>query len=416
MDPLRIWFDPPHVRWRRVVVTVLVATVLVGLWVAQRRGVFEGAPAAAVAVKVAPAGGLDVAAVAPATSGSTQLAAAPAPARAASSAEIVCGFGVVSFDPEDEKQIDALSEELHAKLEALRVERLPIWLAQMKASPDEEVQAVAWFAQAIETWRTKVLPAVEEQGKPWAKIDVPNDGLDELARLAQRSGDPQVYGLAMHACGFLVDFSPRTACAALSFEEWARRDPDNGYPWLLASNYQAKGSARRAQLIERAMSTKELRTGWGYAYEPLSRALAPGASAQERSAIFAQAVTLTGINLMPPVSVIDHCSDDELRKDGRRTQCEYFATHLSEHSDSFMLSSFGGAIGRQLGWSKDRLDSLRQKHEAIQVAAGKQHEAQGCDGLSKIEDYLAYQSKHGELAAARRVFNSERHDTTTAKR
>ena len=41
MDPRRIWFDPPHLRWGRVFATVLIASTLLGLWVAQRRGLFD---------------------------------------------------------------------------------------------------------------------------------------------------------------------------------------------------------------------------------------------------------------------------------------------------------------------------------------------------------------------------------------
>lgn len=415
MEPLRIWFDSPHVRWGRVAVTVVVVTALVGLSVAQRRGVFEDLPAVAVA-NAASAGGLTVTAAAPAASGPAQLAAAPAPAKAASSAEIVCGFGVVSFDPEDESQIDALSDELHAKLEAHRLKRLPVWLERMKASADEEVQAVAWFAQAVEAWRTRVLPAVEEQNKHWTKLDMPIDGLDELVRLAQRSVDPKVYGLAMNACGFLADFSPKTACAGLGFEEWARRDPDNGYPWLLASTYQPKGSARREVFIERAMATKTIRSDWGYAYEPLGRALAPSASAKDRSALFAQAVTLSGIQMMAPVSVIEHCREDELRRGSRRTRCEFLATHLSENSDSFMLRQFGHAIGRNLGWSKDRLDSMKQELDAMQTALVQVDQTIGCEGLSKIEAYFSDLTKYGEIGALRRRQQAAQATSTAAAR
>lgn len=415
MDPLRIWFDPPHVRWGRVVVTVVVVTALVGVWVAQRRGVFdEPAPAAtAVAAAIAPAPSAPIAGLL--ASGTRDSGAAPAPARAASTAELVCGFGTVNFDPQDEQQIDALRDAVHAKLEAHRLERLPGWLQKMKASADEDVQAVAWFSQAVESWRNKVLPAVEEQNKHWTKLDMPIDGLDELARLAQRSTDPKVYGLAMNACGFLADFSPKTACAGLSFEEWARRDPDNGYPWLLASTYQPKGSAQREEFIERAMATKTIRSDWGYAYEPLASALAPSASEKDRSALFAQAVTVSGIQMMAPVSVIEHCREDELRRGSRRTRCEYLATHLTENSDSFMLRQFGHAIGRNLGWSKDRLDSMKQELDAMQTALVQVDQTIGCEGLSRIEAYFSDLTKYGEVGALRRRLHAAQ-TTTTAGR
>lgn len=404
MEPLRIWFDPPHVRWGRVAVTVLIVTGLVGLWVAQRRGMFDAAPAAVVASASAAPASAPAVAIGPvaAVSAVTVAAAAPVPARAASSAEFVCGLGAVSFDPQDEKQVEALSEEAFAKLEAYRAKVLPGWQEEMKEHPDEAVQAVAWLSQAVEFWRTKVLPASEEKGNPWAKQGLQIDGLDELARLAQRSASPKVYAMAMNACGFLVDFSPSTSCAALSFEDWARRDPDNGYPWLLAANYQPKGSPRRAELIERAMAAKEARAEWGFAYEPLAQALAASASPLDRSAIYAEAAALGGIQMMPPVAAIEHCSEDELRKGNRRSRCENLASFLAERSDSPILSRFGTAIGRNLGWSQDRLNMYRIDLEAVLAAAPREQDLRGCNGLATLERYLADVAKHGELGAMRR--------------
>lgn len=418
MDPLRIWFDPPHVRWGRVVVTVLVATGLVALWVAQRRGMFDDAPAvvlaAGTAASTATAGAV-AAKVAPPAAGVAVSTAGPVPGRAASSAEFVCGLGAVSFDPQDEKQIEALSEEAHARLDAYRAKVLPGWQEEMKEHPDESVQAVAWLSQAVEFWRTKVLPASEAKGNPWAKHGLQIDGLDELARLAQRSASPEVYAMAMNACGFLVDFSPSTSCAALSFEEWARRDPDNGYPWLLAANYQPKGSPRRAELIERAMAAKEARAEWGFAYEPLAKALAASASPLDRSAIYAEAAALGGIQMMPPVAAIEHCSEDELRKGNRRSRCENLASFLAERSDSPILSRFGTAIGRNLGWSEDRLNTYRNDLEAVLAAAPREQDLRGCHGLAALERYLADVAKHGELGALRRRQQAAQSATTAAR-
>jgi hypothetical protein len=206
----------------------------------------------------------------------------------------------------------------------------------------------------------------------------------------------------MNACGLLVDFSPRTACSGLSFEEWARRDPENGYPWLMASNYQPKGSLRRAELIERAMAAKQVRTAWGYAYGPLAKALGPSASPLDRSAIFAQALSLDSVQLMAPVSVIEHCREDELRKGNRRTQCEHLATYLADRSDSFLLKHFGRGIGRNLGWSKDRLDAFMQELDAAQAVAPRAQDMRGCGGLATMESFLADVANYGELGALRR--------------
>ncbi len=408
MDPRRIWFDPPHVRWGRVMATVLIVTALVGLWVAQRRGLFDDAPERVVPA-ISPVGSaIAVAAGRAASAPGVAMAAAPA----ASSAELICGLGQVDFDPSDKEQIEKLARDANEGLQAYRQRVLPGWLEEMKDSADEPTRAIAWFAEAIESWRTKGLKAAEEQNKPWAKTGVRFDGLDELARLADRSSDPKVYALAMSACGLLSDDPATTPCGLLSFAEWARRDPSNGYPWLLAVGQAPKGSAQRSELIERAMASGEVRVPWGLAHALLTKALPATGSRLDRSVVAFEAMALDGIQTMPPIGLMDYCREEELRKGERRTQCDRLAAFLAEKSDSLLLRKFARNIGRNVGWSKDRLDVIERDWQDMAAASPSLDDFGGCESLARTEAYFADVTKYGEIGALRRRLNG----TETAAR
>lgn len=397
MQPLRIWFDPPHVRWGRVALTVIVVTALLGLWVAQRRGMFDDAPAATVAA--AAATGTAASAVplatlaAPPVASAVTAAAAAGPARAASSAEIVCGLGTVSFDPNDEKQVERVTNEAMDKLAAHRQRVLPGWIEEMKSSADVQLQAGAWFLEVQRDWARSV-----EAGD----AKVPADSLEALVRLAERSSDPLPYSLAFQACESFRGKPAPTACGTLRPEAWAERDPGNAFPWLVAAGRQGIDAPQRSLYVDRALAAEDVRGAWGAMHGLLARAAMPGESELDRSARLFEAMSASGLQLLPPPSLAAHCAEGELRLGGRRTQCERLAALLMDRSDSYLLRSVGSGIGRSLGWSKDRLDALHQEQQALQAFVPAFAEMSGCDGLARMEAHFADVARHGEIGALRR--------------
>jgi hypothetical protein len=394
VDPIRIWFDPPHVRWGRVVITVLIATALVGLWVAQRRGLFD-APQARVVVAVAAAGG------APQRSGGTRAPermpiAAAAPAKAASSAEIVCGLGAVSFDPDDKTQLDALTREAEDKLQAYRDRVLPGWLEEMKSSADEQVQAVAWYLETQRTWLKK-MEKVES-----AQMAEPLDSLDELARLAQRSRNPLPYALAFQSCEMVRDRAVAPACDALRVEDWALRDPGNAYPWLVAAASSGLDAQRRSLYIERALAADVMRSTWGATQPVLARAAQGADSPLDRTVRLTEAIAVDAHVPAAQGMVIGYCGDNELRQGMRRPQCERLASFLVEKSDTLLAASLGAGIGRRLGWSADRLAVLKREQQALQEAVPTRAQIASCDGLARAEAFFADAATYGQLGALRR--------------
>jgi hypothetical protein len=398
MDPLRIWFDPPHVRWGRVVATVLVVTVLVALWVAQRRGLFDATAPQALSAASAPAApraasgaARTVVAVAPAA-GSAPLAAA-VPARAASAAELVCGLGAIEVDPANPKQQEQRAQEALARLEAHADRVMPGWLEEMKSNADVQVQAAAWLLETRRAWLKRL-----GQTRPSA----PLDSLDELIRLAERSRDPLPYALAFQACALHGQREAAPACASLRAEAWAERDPGNAFPWLAAAGTSQLDTLRRAQYIERALAADALRSSWGALHAVMAKAAPPREEALDRSARFFEAASADATVAISHSNLVAHCSEAELRQGARRQQCERLATFLTERSDSLLMAGLGQTIGRRLGWSEDRLQRLTDDLQSLQERMPADGAMSGCDGLARAEAYFADVAKYGEIGALRR--------------
>ena len=404
MEPLRIWFDPPHVRWGRVAVTVVAVTALVGLWVAERRGVFDPAPervSMAVRSSASAPGtlGPELRERTSASAPDANAAAAPSPERAASSVEVFCGVPPEQVDPADPAQIERVAAAALEKLEAHRRRVLPGWLEEMKSSADEQVQAAAWFLEAREIAGTRLM-AVGTGGA----IDkmAAFDALDELARLAERSRDPMTYALAFQACDLFQRVGAAPACNALRVEAWAERDPGNAYPWLVAASRQGVVSQRRTQYLETAMAIGEMRGTWGSMHGVMAKAAPTGEAPLDRSVRFFEAAAADSAVAIPQAIVVDHCSDTALRQGARRQQCERLAAFLTDKGDSYLFARVGNGIGRRLGWSEDRLARYTAEHESFIGVLPPDAFGTGCDGLARAEAYFADVAKYGERGALRR--------------
>lgn len=383
-------------RWGRVVATALIASALVGLWVAQRRGLFD-APSERVVPAISPVASTIAASGAARREGvappAVAVAAAAAPAKAASSVEVYCGLGAVSFDPSDEAQRERITAEAREKLQAHRARVLPGWLEEMKSSPDVQVQAAAWFLEARDVWLKRAELAQQPESL---------DALNELVRLAQRSRDPLPYALAFQSCEIYRGRAAPPACDGLSVEAWAERDPGNAFPWLFAAGQDRSDARQRARYVDNVLASGFVRGSWASLYPAMAKAAPPSEPPLDRSVRFFEASSVDSFVSVAQGGVIGHCKESELRIGARRQQCEHLAAFLAEKSDSFVEARLGSSIGKRLGWSEDRLARLKADLQALQGAMPDGAAIAGCAGLARAEAYYADVAKYGELGALRR--------------
>lgn len=407
MQPLRIWFDPPHVRWGRVAVTVVVVTALVGLWVAQRRGAFEEAPAAVDSrTGAAPEPGHPTLRPERGPRPLAQaLRLAGEPAGGTSAVELVCGLGAMPFDHTGEAQVDKAHAQALSALEAHADRAMPGWIEEMKSSSDARVQAGGWAIEARREW-TKALGSGERTK--------PSTGLAELVRLAERSRDPLPYALAFQLCELQGLRQSTPACGALSARAWAERDPGNALPWLMGAA-QSEDPQRRAEYVERALASEAMRSSSGVIQRLMVDAVGAAADPLDRSARLHEAAAAEAMLMVAQFDQGSLCSDGELRQAAVRQQCERLATHLTERSDSVLGVNTGQIIGGRLGWSVDRLERSRRELSALSEQAPREIVTSGCEGLARAEAYFADVAKYGEIGALRRRLQAAQATTTAAR-
>ena len=392
----RIWFDPPLLRWPRVLVIALIFAAGVVVWLTEQRGLWREAPAVTVAGALAPRDPSASAvptrrgpespvrvAVTPVRRSVSPQAASTV--RPVSEGEVeVCGVGLVKTNP-----VGATSAP-GAVDDPLVAHRVPAarraWLEAMQGSADVRTRAAALLLAATEG--ESLVPA---QGSPAARAR------DELAHLAVDSRDPVVYAWAMSQCMDRPGAAGGT-CQTLSHAQWTAIDPDNAWPWL---RWMEAGGVDPAEALFRAGQARQLQSHWA-ALHPLVMAVQPpGMPGLERLMMSHQAAavqrSVVGVNLPA-------CSVAALRVVGRRQACETVADMLLQRGETFVDLSLGRGLGKRLGWSPDRLAVLDEEHRALQVVGAERvarAEDLDCAAIDARVDYFSTISRIGEIGTMR---------------
>lgn len=410
MRQARLWFDTPGVRWRVVITVVVLATIVFAIWLGQRRGLWEpvsprvGSPTAGALARQAVSQA--VLPVAPDTD----------PAASASAVEVVCGSGITVGPGTGGEARDAAVESAMKRLNDHGERIAPAWIAGMKTHPDDAVKAAGWVLELRQDWeqRYKAREAKlascgddercanrlgralweEQRNRSVA-------GIDELVRLAARSRDPTTYAIAMHACTTMGHWVVNPACDALSYSEWAAREPGNGLPWLEAAAAVEDDSDKRAQLVERAFEAVDLRSHWGMMVPLTLKAAPPGSTDADRSFMMFQAIGADALLAPETTMLLRHCKSEELQRPARRLQCERLTSLLAEKSDLLITAMLPRAMGRELGWSADRLAALDTEREALAAVIPGDSELGACERQRGLESYLAEVARIGEIPALR---------------
>ena len=399
--------DPWQRRRRRAAAAVVGAGVLgLALWVGHADPRPQPAAVQAKAGDVVDAprlAGPDVA-----------VAEGPAEALSAVAAEAgeeieACGGGWVRVDG-DEKRVAA---DIDALILAKRDQVSRVTLAEMRASADERVRAAALYYQS----RLAFFSAQSDVGdckgaecarKLEAQLLLPEAHRDELARLAQSSTDPIVYGWAVGACRSARGSS---TCQLLSAAQWARLDPENAVAWLaLADEARAR---RDAQAVDDAMFHVASARSYDHAEAKLSAVILDHAPADEASLLGVAEMAARGYYFLaadtalispPPVP---YCRAKDLDDSNRRETCERIANLAAERSTSYWGQYAGRVIGKALGWPSERLKRLedeRRAYAALRVdRSGEPKEMLSCGRARAEVELIRNVAEHGEVETARKA-------------
>ena len=238
-------------------------------------------------------------------------------------------------------------------------------------------------------------------------LEVPDNGAarDVLARLAVSSTDPRVYALAFHACGRTQ--GGQGACQLLSAGQWARLDPGNASPWLFMLSAAKARNDRAAQneALHRIATAQRSDVGT-FAIAGL---VANAAASDEASMLGAWSMSIQAIGVaaawpIPYQDLLAACRGETLRDANRRQTCDAIADVLTDRSDTLIERQIGTALGRQVGWSAERIDRLRGESAAYAAsfsaseAAGARY---GCAEIQRDLDTVRRHAANGEVGTLR---------------
>jgi hypothetical protein len=423
-----IWFDPPHVRWGRVVATAaLVFAPLLG-WMAHERGLWPGEDSAdrtrvvlsppSVAASSAPA---TRASFRPTGAAPSRQAAAPlastSSARGSPGDVEVCGLGFVKAT-RDEKEADVLLQARRNSSPQAKAR----WNHALLASPDVRVRAAGLFTAGLAIDDDGAAQAAQsraacaddklcidrlEQARSAAHEAASASPRDQLARLAAESRDPVAYALAMRRCAVGAATTAAGACQLLSLEQWATVDPDNALPWLMqADRLQAERSPRVdvAEAMFRVARSKQLKTYWAALLPLVMGAQPPGTPPLDRMLLAVDLVGLQAAWPMPQGGVPQFCSATALADANRRETCEAIADLFVNRSDALAYPMFALSLGQRLGWSAERVASLRDEIDAGLHFQAQRAQGSGelsCVGVEAVLNHYTDVARTGEREALR---------------
>jgi hypothetical protein len=425
----RIWFDAPHLRWRRVVATAVIIFVPLLAWMAHERGVWPGEEITLAAI--APGSTSPSVTRIPRPGISTHLPAlqpaalaASAPGRAEPGEVELCGVGTLQVSDEP-KEADAQSRRIFkARSPAART----AWLNAMQASTDVRTRAAGWLLEAL---RPDALvaddPADEDErhkaecGGAKACIDqLDKQGVqqlearsagarDKLARLAHDSRDPLVYAYAMNLCTssqwLTKSATAPGACQLLSDAQWVSVDPDNAHPWLVRADRASSGEM--AEVLYRASRANSHKTYWGAAYSLVLAAEPAGTAAVDRILMLVDIRAMDAISPVALSAATKQCASPMLSDANRRETCDSLAELFVHRSQTWTERIFGEKMGERLGWSVERLERLREESDGLRHAqVAVFDEAAGtysCQNMLTTTTFFADVARVGEIGAAREL-------------
>jgi len=333
----------------------------------------------------------------------------------------VCGSGAINVDEGNSKAWERSS----AASTKSATER---WQSALLASKNVRAQAAGFVLQAAMV-TNEAFGAIDEdsckdqdeackQRFASARVDVLSRGAPEsigpLAQLATATLDPAVYAIAANACKIYDDAPMRGACDLISVDQWTRIDADNAAPWLMLAVQakQRKDPAAEREAYERAAQAHRLDRYGDSLYAFSQPALPDDISPMDRIAL---TLTMTGVEArqqQPQSGVTQFCKASNLAADSKRREvCNSLAELYVAKARTLIDFVIGVALGKQVGWSQEKLAALTQERDALQGALGNLSkeifetsnpaEFFGCAMAQRRNDYFTQLASLGELGLAR---------------
>jgi hypothetical protein len=195
-------------------------------------------------------------------------------------------------------------------------------------------------------------------------------GINEIAKLASYSPDPQLYAMAFHACNSLTD-SQFGFCKQISASQWAQRDPNNAMAWLhtitqIAKTGKGKPNAELDTAMFRLSQTKKFDLGLSSIsqFQRSEQMQSENVFARQKLILLGSAVFM-GESLPAYQHILSYCPSDALLDNNRRQICNGIANNLLSDESNLIGETIALKIGERLAWSPEKIANLREELDAI---------------------------------------------------
>lgn len=246
----------------------------------------------------------------------------------------------------------------------------------------------------------------------WLNVDglrTPVLQLDALVQDALVGNDAPSYALAVEACSDpFVGFTsgqPRPtspACSRVSIDEWVRRDPGNGLPWLYALQAADAAGDRAAQdeAMRRMASAARFDLHWGAG--PAAVARLRMASDADLAAQVDLAMRAMSMSPMPSWgAVVQRCRDGAGGDHELAQRCDAIGAAMFDHSDTLIARALGARIHQHATGDPSRVEQARRERAALGASPHDAPEPAPCASARALLQHLVRIATVGELAAAR---------------
>jgi hypothetical protein len=326
-------------------------------------------------------------------------AASDAPAHAAPpglplSLEL-CGVGRVSLPepPVGSAGFELLPRPLGADARAAAWPRV---LARLDASPALRDRAAALVLRA-----SGLLDADASLTQvPQPRADTA-PALQALVELARRERDPAVMRWALQLCDRAL---AAPACQGLTPRDLLALAPDDAAAWLRLAQTEP-AAAPEAFAAAAAPSSRYVTSNFDLP-AIVDAAFPPELPGYLRLDLAVAAIGIEmGFLSNPPIDVARRCQRLAATDQAARSECAALATMLVERSDSLIALTVGRAIGERLqAWPAERLAAIKAeeaREQARSMGLIEGRGAYGCEGISRLRDFMVQRARTGELGALR---------------
>lgn len=196
------------------------------------------------------------------------------------------------------------------------------------------------------------------------------DGINEIARLAGSSSDPQLYAMAFHACNSLLD-NQYGYCQQISANQWAQRDPENATAWLhtithIAQTSKGKPNAELDAAMFRLSQTKKFDVG----LSSLSHFQTSEQMQSENAFVRQNLIRLSmeifmGESLPAYQHILSYCTSDAMLDSNRWQICDGIANNLLGDESNLIGISIALKLAERLAWTPEKIAQRSEELDAI---------------------------------------------------